>query len=42
MPRITIPIGGATLVLSGKNLDLSAVVELLADCLKEAKKAAHA
>ena len=28
-------------MLSGKDLDMSAVVELLADCLKEARKAAE-
>ncbi len=41
IPKIAIPIGGARLVLSGKDLDMSAVVALLADCLKEARKAAE-
>jgi hypothetical protein len=37
--RIVLP--GAAVILSGKALDMSAVVELLEDCLKQAKRAAE-
>jgi ParB family chromosome partitioning protein len=41
LSRVKIPFGGATLILSGKDLDMSAIVELLAECLKEARKVAE-
>jgi ParB family chromosome partitioning protein len=40
MSRVKIPMPRATLVISGKELSMAEVVELLAETLKEAKKAA--
>jgi transcriptional regulator with XRE-family HTH domain len=40
VPRVRLPLpGGAVVTLSGKDLDMTSVVEILADVLKEARKA---
>ena len=40
MSRVKIPLVGGTIVISGNELDMTSVVDLLSESLKEAKKAA--